>query len=650
MERLPSHTGRASRSGLVACVLWGSVLQILVVWQSWMTLTLFAPARAGAEAPADRVAAAWERLHDDQPILSGRHPLHLYHGFLGAAALRERDTSCCYDPAFQAGYPKTPVFDGGSRPAEFFLALAGGAYEPAAYKLGFALCLVAVPFLLFAAGRCAGLPNGAAVLATGLGLLACWGTPGRQLLEAGDLDLLLAALAALFQAGLLLRFHRQPGVLGGLGLFLCGVLGWYAQPAYFGPSFLLVLVYYFSVGARHALSWHLALWGALAGGLAVNAPWLLDWLGHWWIRSPFRLGTPLLPHRTLPLIWGAPLWGDAADRTLAGVLLGGAAAGVWLLNEGGQRPAARLLGLGAGGLLALAVAGLAWEPLGLLGTTQLLVPALWFAALPAALALTRGFHALGRLLGSPWRGAAVTVAGLGLITAALHDRLSLLVERAAGATPLDIGLGENRQAIVDLLRERTTADARILWEDHTAAHSGAHWSALLPLLTGRLFLGGLDLDRCIEHSYPGFAEQTLAGRPIGDWGDTELDEFARRYAVGWVACTSPAAVIRIRAWPGAKAVAELPGGGCLFALRPPPFALAGQAKLVHADWRRIVLQDVSPDEDGKVVLSLHYQEGMRAVPSRVQVEREPDAHDPIPFVRLRLPGPVSRVTLTWQGR
>src|SRR6516225_1374198 len=113
--------------------LWSLVLLGLLVWQGWMTLSLFGPDHA------------WERLLNDRPIVSGRHPLHLYHGYLGARSLAERGTLSCYDPAFQAGYPKTPVFDSGSRPAEMFLSLAGGAYRPAAYKLGLALCCLLVP-------------------------------------------------------------------------------------------------------------------------------------------------------------------------------------------------------------------------------------------------------------------------------------------------------------------------------------------------------------------------------------------------------------------------------------------------------------------------------------------------------------------------
>ena len=38
---------------------------------------------------------------------------------------------------------------------------------------------------------------------------------------------------------------------------------------------------------------------------------------------------------------------------------------------------------------------------------------------------------------------------------------------------------------------------------------------------------------------------------------------------------------------------------------------------------------------------------MRVSPSRVRIEKEADPNDPIDFIRLRLQGPVSRVTITW---
>src|SRR5437588_11092625 len=118
---------------------WLLGLLALSAWQGWLTVGLFGPDRP------------LERLLDDQPVLSGRHPLHLYHGYLGARALQERGTLSCYDPAFHAGYPKTPVFDSGSRPAELALALAGARFSPAAYKIAHAAFCLLAPLLLFLA-------------------------------------------------------------------------------------------------------------------------------------------------------------------------------------------------------------------------------------------------------------------------------------------------------------------------------------------------------------------------------------------------------------------------------------------------------------------------------------------------------------------
>ena len=86
----------------------------------------------------------------------------------------------------------------------------------------------------------------------------------------------------------------------------------------------------------------------------------------------------------------------------------------------------------------------------------------------------------------------------------------------------------------------------------------------------------------------------------------------------------------------------------LYALqRPHSFVLKGQARDVTADRSGITLADVVP-EQGELVLSLHYHEGLRARPSWIKVDREPDPYDPIPFVRLQMTAPAARVTLTWQ--
>jgi hypothetical protein len=470
-------------------------------------------------------------------------------------------------------------------------------------------------------------------------------------LEAGSLDLLFGGLAILAHVGFLIQFHRLPGLVAWLGVFASATLGWYTQPALFILLCPLLLIYYFSVGTKHGMPWHFALLGGLAGSVAANSFWLIDWLANWWICSPFELQIALLPHRTFHTIWSAPLWGDGADRLLAMLLIAAGAVGICVLNETNQRPAARLLGLGGGGFLVLALFGIAWEPLGQIGTPRLLVPALWFLVAPATVALVQSFNLVTRLTGGVWRSMAITAVFLGAGGFLFADNVRALVLRSTGTTPLLVGISPDDQSLLEAIQTYTSADARILWEDQSGDACASHWSTLLPLLTDRAFLGGLDPDALIEHSYAGLVDQKLAGRPLSLWTDDDLDSFFRQYNVGWIMCRSDTALARLQLYKSARLVASSPGDPqrYLFELAHRSFALKGQARLLSADCQHIALADIMP-EDGKVVLSMHYHPGLHASPSRVQVEKEPDPRDPIPFIRLRVPGPVARLTLTWQDR
>ncbi|HEY1859344.1 MAG TPA: hypothetical protein VGG61_03265 [Gemmataceae bacterium] len=613
----------------------------LMVWQGWMTLTLFGDAKP------------WQCLLDEQIILSGRHPLHLYHGYLGALSLKDHGSASCYDPSFQAGYPKTPIFDGGSRPAELFLLLAGASFRPAAYKVGLAICCLSVPLVLVLAGRSFGLRWTAACLAAGFGLLAWWGKPGRDMLETGDIDLLLAGLAALVEFGLLVRWNRHPGPLNWLGVWISASIGWYAHPLFTLLMLPLTLLYYLSVGGRHRFLWHVALVAALAGGMAVNSLWLFDWGRSWWLRNPLQTPEVVLSHRTFRTLWEAPFWGEPPDRALAVFLAVLAMIGVIWFNQERKRVSARLLGVASGTLLILATCSLVVEPLNRLGMSHLLIPALLFAALPAAHGLVEGVLAVSRSSAHPWRIAVCVALLLGVAAYAARDHVNSWLERGRGTTPLEIGLTEEKRALVTALADHTTPDARILWEDRPGKTGITSWTALLPLLTGRPFLGGLDPDADIEHAHARLTDQTLAGQALADWTDKSLGEFCQRYNVGWVVCWSPATVKRFREWSETKeaAILECDGQGVLFALPRPPngFVLKGQAELLSADCERIALGNVRPAGD-ELVLSMHYQEGLRVSPRRVRIERELDPRDPIPFIRLRMSGPVTCITITWDKR
>jgi hypothetical protein len=610
-------------------------LGVLLVWQGWLTQQLFG-------------GAPWENLQSDQPIVSGTHPQNLYLGLLGARALTTQGRISIYDENFQAGYPKTPIFDGG-RLAELFLVIGGQQF--AAYKIGIALVCLLVPLLLWMASKTLGLGNATALLATFLGQIIWWGPHGRNALEAGDSELYLASLAALAHVGLLIAFHRTPSVWAWFGLWITGCLGWFLQPLLFPIALPMLLVYYLSVGVKHEfLTWHVAFWTAETIAFLLNLPWLVDWVDSWWLRASLPAPASLLPHRTLDTLWNAPLWAGSTERLLAMFLISGAGLGILVLNQSRERPAARLLLLGTGGSMALALLGISWEPLGAVGTSALLAPALWFACLAAAQGWVWTTHKLWRfgMFGRIFAAFVLCngVAGFILFT----DTPGHLWQRCVRTDPLAIGLGPDRQAIVDLLGQYTTTDARILWEDRTRPRRASRWSALLPLLTGRQFIGGLDPDGFIEHSSISLINQSLETRPIAVWTDEELAEYCRRYNIRWVVAWSPVVIQRFEDCKAAEKWRPIAdeGTGWLFQVkRTPNFALKGQADFLHSDGQFITLGNVVPHH-GEVTVSLHFQAGMRASPGRVQVERAISGDDPIGFVRLRLAVPAPRVTLTWE--
>ena len=68
--------------------------------------------------------------------------------------------------------------------------------------------------------------------------------------------------------------------------------------------------------------------------------------------------------------------------------------------------------------------------------------------------------------------------------------------------------------------------------------------------------------------------------------------------------------------------------------------------MLSCDARGLTLTDLEPD-NGQVVLSFHCPPRVWAASKWVRVEKEPQIDDAIPFLRLRLPEPMTRLTLYW---
>jgi hypothetical protein len=585
-------------------------------------------------------------LENDQPILSGRHPLHLYHGSLGVGTFRDHWTTTCYDPAFQAGYPKTPVFDDGSRPAELFLSFATQPYSPSAYKKGlFWLCCIA-PLLVALAGWCFGLTPSGVALSGVAAVIVWWSPPLRTLLDAGYLDHLLTGLMALVFLGSLVRYAEFPGLHSWFLLTFSVSLGWFAHPILWFGLVPLGAIYYLIVAPKHGLAWHLALFGVIFAGLAPNLWWLSDWLQFWWIRKPRIDEIAQLPHWST-IVGQAQEYGDLLGPGYVGwtlLILG--LLGLLNFLRRGLSLAALLLGVVI--LLTIIVVRLGdtWTALQMISAARIAPFALAVLIIPAA-----------GMIGDWWDSCpagkiALTISAsvpflLGWFpsyTMPKHDFLHL------NTSSLTIGFSITQRDWMHQLREQTNPSARILIEEVAPDSTTWNWTALLPVLTDRTYLGGLDVGNCVDHTFCGLKSRTLNDRPFGEWMGTERIEFLNRYNVGWVWCRSATATDWWATEPRATIIHRCPKEGVLFKIdRSPNFILAGQAQLERADRRKIVLTDAIPNDQGELVLSLHYQPGMRVSPTIIKIESDKDLFDPIPFVKLKLPGPVSRIVLSWHN-
>ncbi len=617
---------------------WFLALGLVLLGQAGLALDLFGP------------DGSWTRLTDDRPITSGRHPLHLYHGMLGAETFRERFSTSCYDPAYQAGYPKTPIFDGGCRPAEMFLLLVGSHIPPAtAYKLGlFAVCLLApLAFAIMARGM--GLPAPSACLAAVGGTLVWWSPPIRAMLEAGNVDLLLAGLMGLIFLGGLVRYASHPGILGWFCLAGSATLGWYAHPVVWVGLVPVLALYYVALAPKHGVAWHLGIVGVTAAGLAPNLWWLWDWGKFWWLRQPSVDDYAPLPS-WVRLVGGTEDYLGAAGCGAAGwAITGLGLAGLVSLARTGHRVAAGVLVLSATFSILVARLGSTWQTLQVVSGERIAPFAFAVLVIPAAYLVGKWWAGVR---GGPTATLVVVLVPLvlGWVRPISEPGRAIL---ALDLSPFRVGFSGDQEDLILALRQRTSPDARILVEELEPSRPGWNWTALLASQTDRSFLGGLDSEACVEHSFCGQRGGRLNGRPLADWTQAERAAFCRRYNVGWVLCRTSAAIEWWSSDPCTRELGRYRDGGevVLFELdRPRNYVRVGSANVIRLDRQKIILSDVVPDPaTGTLVLSLHHQPGIRVTPSVVRVERDPDPFDPIPMIKLLVPGPTSRIVLTWEN-
>lgn len=607
----------------------------------WLTLQLFGPVDDS-------------KLLTSDPVVAGRHALHAWHGQLGAQAWKDYRAVTVYDPTFHAGYPKTPWFDADSKPAELFFFL--GPADAATYKVGLAISWLLLPAAAYGAAAMLGLSLGIRCLSLGLQMTLVWSALGLDCLWAGDLAWMLGSAALTVGLGVTTRLFTQPSTRFWLAGTAClwGVI--FLQPLLLLLLVPALLAYYLRVGWQRSWSWQASFGGMLLVALGGNLPWLMALLSEWWILAdqPAGDGGGLAAVRSS---WFEVWANDPSGSWLWAALTLGL--GTWGLHRlrrclptGGTRGWLVLWVLA----LALAAAGHLLDGWLRLDPHRGFYLAVTLAVVPAAVALrhgvawlggrrNRGERSLGPLVSLGLAGAAVATVLLVIGSGFSRPAELLALSAWPPAWPrLPIGLPQDVQKLIADLRTHTSPEARILWEEEVSTEA---WSPLLPTLTERHFIGGLSRRRVLEHQCLTLSDGQLAGRALFSWSDAELERIAHLLNIGWVVAYSPATLARCAHWSLAEPPQPLAAGRKLIKLRrKPSYVLQGQARVVRFTVNQMTLVDLEPDQ-GVILLSLHAHPRIRTTTSRVIWQHAAQVDDPVPLVRLLLPGPMSRLTICW---
>ncbi|HQR41353.1 MAG TPA: hypothetical protein PLX97_01685, partial [Gemmatales bacterium] len=270
----------------------------------------------------------------------------------------------------------------------------------------------------------------------------------------------------------------------------------------------------------------------------------------------------------------------------------------------------------------------------------------WLATIPVGKLLAYIMEHVSRMLGSYQRAMLVFTVLLGTLGGLFQDELARLVVQVGETSSLTLHPPKMLQESIEKLHQHTTDEARILWEE---VKGNASWSPLLACQAQRSFVGTLGRAEqvLIEPLQVRLTNGALQGKPIELWRNSDLVNFATDWNIGWVAAFHNESITRWKQLQGARVVASLPLGGVLIRLdRPFTYCKQGQAELAFVEPRRLTLHNLVPD-NGQVVLSLHYHATMRTSNNKVSLETWQQAYDGIPMLKLRLSGPMERLTIEW---
>lgn len=628
---------------------WAALALAAMLTHTWQIFSLFPSVSA---------------IVDERPVVAVDHALHLYHGYLGARAIRSRGMVCGYDPAFMAGYRRTPLFDPSANLAELSQLLYD-VVNPAAYKVTVCVTMLAVPLLVGAATWIIRRNVSAAALAISLAVLYWWVGYPNGLLRSGLVAFLWSSGLSTLLVGALVTHDGQWTVRRWLLLWLLGAAGLQAHPTFAVQCLPVCLIWVFTRG-RRSIRWWVGTVSCVLAAVAVSSPWLVPLASHlrgWSASAPFLQARD--PRFVVDYWMGD--WSYRADAHIPTVVL------LWLLSGLLCRwSAARGMWLLGGHLACLAFltfAGSLLPGVRSLEPLRFQVPmVLGLICLCAAVWLNGTASCFGST--SRFKVGIVGLCVLATAWLVIRATAPAAYVRLTMRRPLPLGIPSEARALVAMLERHTTPDRRILLEDQLRLWEptdpeSTHWTPLLPLLIDRSFIGGLYELAPLPHNYASFGDFHLAGRRIDRWSYEELREFLRLYNVGWVVTWSrrtradepPRATEVFAAAPFCRPLLTVPRyssrpSESIYTLFEVTFetdwAVEGHAKLERAGFDTITFKDLNPPRNGgPLVLSLHYDPGL--VPrERVKLEPVRVGKDPVPFLAVRAGRPLAELHLQFR--
>jgi len=576
------------------------------------------------------------QLLTQAPLFYIDSPFHWYEIEL-AKSLAGTWQAVGYDPFFAAGYIGGVTFNASAKfPALLCVVFSPRLNDIVTYKLYVFAAGLLGPVCVPLAARWLRLSAGATLAATALGILAWWITALRWFDTAGLVSFVFACYLALPFAALVIRYLAERASWRVfLSLVVFGEAGFFLHPLF--PLLVAPLIVALTVARWRDIEFPRLLMGFAALPvlcLLPNLLWIVPMLSH-----PSFAGDVSGYQKTIDIsiVWNEALGritSDARGSRLNMVLWFGVLWAIAAPAEPRLKRMAIAVTLASAALILIAAVGAALPVIGRLQPNRLSASAYLDLSIPASLGIVA---AVENLLALGWRRIAalgsvvVFITASGFFTRELWRELSFADIPHHGAQPPETrGVGKLSAWILDWLKNKTSADARVLFEASKGRiHDEAHMAGYYALTSDREFIGG---------PYPymhfaGFWDGFLFGRPIESFSSAEFADYLDLYNIGWILVFSDEAKQFLDRQPE---LTPLDGFGpfqTYAAKGPRSFFLEGSGKVTARSFNRVELDQLS---GSSVVLKYHFEPGLTAVPF-AQIEPAQMLDDPVPFIRIVAP-------------